>query len=411
MESGQLLSKQKARPLQIVGEDGAILFPRRPDAVMRNITFGGLCLSFRLFVELLVSDRSEFAEEKVVSMEIYRDAAHQPDHMSAEARVFRPVDADQTREIPTRSDAGYNMIDDEEVIVLDSGARILCRDLADGQVVYSPLCETNVDKQAGRDGKWIIDSGIGTASATCIERATGQMVIYCFNCTYLAVVHLGDAKKINWQGREDISFDGDYRLFFLDAPMGTGKTHSVREYLRANPWLSVLSITFRQSLARYLSSELGLACYLDNGFWAPAARAQRSRCVVCLDSICKLQSEAEAYDLIITDECVFVKYHFLAGTITNFLPDVMRMFERLRTMRVGSGGRTLAAYLVSWYIRHLDRQTGRSTMPTVVFTTRALHAGLLLSLLRKVAAERFGEEAAGRINGIWAGVQDDDWIK
>jgi hypothetical protein len=68
MESGQLLSKQKARPLQIVGEDGAILFPRRPDAVMRNITFGGLCLSFRLFVELLVSDRSEFAEEKVVSV-------------------------------------------------------------------------------------------------------------------------------------------------------------------------------------------------------------------------------------------------------------------------------------------------------------------------------------------------------
>jgi hypothetical protein len=90
----------------------------------------------------------------------------------------------RAREIPTRSDAGYNMIDDDEVIVLDSGARILCRDLADGQVVwYSPLCETNVDKQAGRDGKWIIDSGIGTASATCIARETGQMVIYCFNCS------------------------------------------------------------------------------------------------------------------------------------------------------------------------------------------------------------------------------------
>ncbi|KAK9359034.1 hypothetical protein V1504DRAFT_435218 [Lipomyces starkeyi] len=46
-------------------------------------------------------------------------------------------------------------------------------------------------------------------------------------------------------------------------------------------------------------------------------------------------------------------------------------------------------------------------MPTVVFTTRALHAGLLLSFLRKIATERFGEEAASRIKGIWAGVQDD----
>ncbi|KAK9490150.1 hypothetical protein V1508DRAFT_324158, partial [Lipomyces doorenjongii] len=346
------------RPLKIVGEDCAVLFPRRPDGVIRNVSFGGLCSTFRQFVELLVNDRSEFSVERVVSvrphprmpmrsvhraqLEIYRDHANQPDDMSADARVFHP-DEDQAdvppantpvvraREIPTRSDAGYNMIDDDEVIVLDSGARILCRDLIGGQVVYCPLCETNVDKRAGRDGKWVTDNGIGTASAACIERATGQMVIYCFNCTYLTaviqcadqygfvaegdeVVHLGDATKINWQGHEDISFDGDYRLFFLDAPMGTGKTHCVREYLRANPRLTVLSITFRQSLARYLSSELGLACYLDNGFWAPEARARRNRCAVCLDSIMKLRADAEAYDLVVIDECVFVQYHFLAGT-------------------------------------------------------------------------------------------------
>ncbi|KAK9329027.1 hypothetical protein V1520DRAFT_344446 [Lipomyces starkeyi] len=163
---------------------------------------------------------------------------------------------------------------------------------------------------------------------------------------------------------------------------------------------------------------------MDNGFWAPAPRAQRSRCVICLDSICKLRSEeAEANDLVVIDECVFVKYHFLAGTITNFLPDVMRMFERLlqdagRVIRMqhripettmafymrcmdldagspgivrrkinapvvlhpmkvltsrSSGGRSLTAYPVSWYIRHFDRQTGR------------IHHQLL-SFLRKVAA-------------------------
>ncbi|KAK9343365.1 hypothetical protein V1522DRAFT_438235 [Lipomyces starkeyi] len=252
-------------------------------------------------------------------MEIYRDAAHQPDHMSAEARVFRPVDADQTREIPTRSDAGYNMIDDDEVIVLDSGARILCRDLADGQVVRT---------WTSRPGCYLYRKS---------DRPNGDLLFQLYLLSRDSVCG------------SDISFDGDYRLFFLDAPMGTGKTHSVREYLRANPWLSVLSITFRQSLARYLSSELGLACYLDNGFWAPAARAQRSRCVVCLDSICKLQSEAEAYDLIITDECVFVKYHFLAGTITNFLPDAPHDAGRVICMQ-----HRIPETTITFYMRCMD---------------------------------------------------------
>ncbi|KAK9483392.1 hypothetical protein V1527DRAFT_271475 [Lipomyces starkeyi] len=87
----------------------------------------------------------------------------------------------------------------------------------------------------------------------------------------------------------------------------------------------------------------------------------------------------------------------------------------LHSMKVltsrSSGEWTLTPYLASWYIRHFDPQTGRSTMPTVVFTYRAPHAGLLLSFLRKIATKRFGDEAASRIKGIWAGVQDDAWIR
>ncbi|KAK9364392.1 hypothetical protein V1509DRAFT_650654, partial [Lipomyces kononenkoae] len=73
-------------------------------------------------------------------------------------------------------------------------------------------------------------------------------------------------RKINWNGSKNISFDDcDYLLLFLDSPMGTGKTHAVREYLRANPQMSVLSVTFSQALARrYLANELDLACYLDD---------------------------------------------------------------------------------------------------------------------------------------------------
>ncbi|KAK9375162.1 uncharacterized protein V1513DRAFT_52083 [Lipomyces chichibuensis] len=106
------------------------------------------------------------------------------------------------------------------------------------------------------------------------ERPGRSIVIYCFNCSVLSVViqcgdqygfvaegdevvQLGESRKINWHGRQDISFDVDYRLFLLDAPMGTGKTNAVREYLRTNPTLKVISITFRQYLAR---DALGLAC-------------------------------------------------------------------------------------------------------------------------------------------------------
>ncbi|KAK9385231.1 hypothetical protein V1515DRAFT_588496 [Lipomyces mesembrius] len=77
----------------------------------------------------------------------------------------------------------------------------------------------------------------------------------------------------------------------------------------------------------------------------------------------------------------------------------------------GSGGRTLTAYLSSWYLRNFDRESDRLTMPTVVFTTRAHHADVFLSFLRKIARERFGEDAASRIRGFWAGIQDDPWIK
>ncbi|KAK9235705.1 hypothetical protein V1525DRAFT_390235 [Lipomyces kononenkoae] len=122
---------------------------------------------------------------------------------------------------------------------------------------------------------------------------------------------------------------GAISLYFLDAPMGTGKTRAIREHLRANRGLSVLSITFRQSLARYLSKELDLECYLDDGFWAPASRDRRRRCVVCLDSIPKLGRAVDRYELIVIDECVFVEYHSLAGTIKNALPQVLKMFQRL----------------------------------------------------------------------------------
>ncbi|KAK9344179.1 hypothetical protein V1522DRAFT_189513 [Lipomyces starkeyi] len=182
-------------------------------------------------------------------------------------------------------------------------------------------------------------------------------------------------------------------------------------------------------------------------FSAPEARVRRSRRVICLDSVAKLRSEAEEYDLIVIYECQIPlsrRFHYrcLAGCNEDLREDTTgfgscdmyatshtrddhsilyamhghgrgQCLDRWRKINAAvvlhpmkvltsrsSGGRTLSAYLVSWYLRHFDRQTGRSTMPTVVFTTRALQAGLLLSLLRKSATEHFGADAASRIKGI-----------
>ncbi|KAK9334503.1 hypothetical protein V1521DRAFT_442710 [Lipomyces starkeyi] len=59
--------------------------------------------------------------------------------------------------------------------------------------------------------------------------------------------------------------DGDYRLFLLNMAMRTGRNHAVCQFHK-KPILSVLSITFRQSLARYLATALDIAYYLDDDF-------------------------------------------------------------------------------------------------------------------------------------------------
>ncbi|KAK9329110.1 hypothetical protein V1520DRAFT_356295 [Lipomyces starkeyi] len=140
----------------------------------------------------------------------------------------------------------------------------------------------------------------------------------------------------------------DYRLFF----------HAVREYLKENPTLSVLSVTFRQPLARYLSKELDLNFYLDDGFFRPTSKDRMSR-----------PSEGKRTCGASPDEGFDV-------------------------------ARTLTAYLVTWYVKQ--------TMPTVAFTTRSKLATMLLALLRKVAKERFNNLAVCEViepgknpDGFW----------
>ncbi|KAK9313653.1 hypothetical protein V1522DRAFT_423039 [Lipomyces starkeyi] len=78
-------------------------------------------------------------------------------------------------------------------------------------------------------------------------RANDDVLFYCFSCSTLNVVlesgdqygfvpnadeevQLEEIPKLNWDGPEDSSFNDRCRLYVLDAPMGAGKTHVVREH-------------------------------------------------------------------------------------------------------------------------------------------------------------------------------------
>ncbi|KAK9242309.1 hypothetical protein V1506DRAFT_571924 [Lipomyces tetrasporus] len=180
----------KQRPLRILQPDGVVEFPRDRNGVARRSTFVSLCPDRAELAETVVSVRPHelmpMPSVHRAQRELYREADQQPDDMDPAARQFRPTgDVVTTRprraatgviRLPNavKSDCGYNMVDDDETIVLDCRVKMFARDLGDGQVVFCPVCETAIDKSAGRDGKWVVADGIGEASAVTIERETGQ---------------------------------------------------------------------------------------------------------------------------------------------------------------------------------------------------------------------------------------------
>ncbi|KAK9235523.1 hypothetical protein V1525DRAFT_259230 [Lipomyces kononenkoae] len=57
------------------------------------------------------------------------------------------------------SNAGYNMIDDDEKIVLDTGSKIHCPYLQGGQVVYFRCVRRVSIKSEGKTAKWVVSGG------------------------------------------------------------------------------------------------------------------------------------------------------------------------------------------------------------------------------------------------------------
>lgn len=347
--------------------------------------------------------------------------------------------------------------------------KVFARTLQDGQIVFCPRCETSLYKPDNRNSLWVRDKGVGIPSAKVLQLKSGGMAIWCFNCDSMTVILLvGDQygfvpecheiietphKYLNFEGKEDVCFESNFRVLFLDAPMGAGKTEVAGRFINSNPRLRIISITFRISLAEYLAERWQLNCYRSTSFYGTN---QEDRCVVCLDSIFKLKSR-RPYDVVLIDEATFVQYHFLCGTISDQMDLVIQTFKfilstskkvilmqhRIPDSTIGFyldacsvqwgnpsvvrkkldrpvtlhptyfhyNAFFLEAMLVEFYLKNYNSATAKSTSPFIVFTTRADHAAMLTWMVRKVARDNFGDDAENRIKGIWAAVQEKEWNK
>ncbi|KAK9364496.1 hypothetical protein V1509DRAFT_643626 [Lipomyces kononenkoae] len=100
-------------------------------------------------------------------VKLYGSADDQPNHMDEEARMFRPTPGQNEADGRPYDGIGLHpqalndstehgpsdMVDDDELVVLESGVKVFARELGDEQVVFCPVCETGLDKTAGRWGK------------------------------------------------------------------------------------------------------------------------------------------------------------------------------------------------------------------------------------------------------------------
>ncbi|CEP12324.1 hypothetical protein [Parasitella parasitica] len=359
---------------------------------------------------------------------------------------------------------GNHSITDDACLFVDEFNRV--RSMMNLQLderLFCLMCETNTR----------LYKGVGTCSAKSYLTKSGEKAVFCFNCSAIVfVLECGDQygfhplddelirtenTKLNYDGADDINISTCKKVLFLDAPMGTGKTFLAKNYIAIlDASVTVLSITFRVSLAKYLSNEFGMACYLEEGVWLDENTQRRERLVVCLDSILKLK-EDEAYDVIIIDEATFVQYHLVAGTIPaneitivlqklklllqgankivfmqHRIPDTSINFycnliqcdpnDRnivtkqkfdaptvLQPLKKWSKIGDMVSYVIKDYIDNFNLDDQKSNSPFIVFCSRVDFSLALLQMFRKVAEERFGVAATDRIKGVWAQVQNDPW--
>lgn len=368
--------------------------------------------------------------------------------------------------IPFQQDGSHSITDDAACMYVDEFQHVQTMvDLQEQKRLYCLMCETNTQSYIG----------IGTCSAKSFTTKSEEKAIFCFNCgATVFIFECGDQygfhpledelimpthSRINFNnGADDINLDEYKRVVFLDAPMGTGKNHLAKQYINMlDPATTVvLSITFRISLAKYLTSEFGFTSYTEDSVRTDQDSMRRERIVVCLDSIVKLKKDEE-YQVVIIDEATFVQYHLVAGTIPT--TDLNTIIQKLKTilqhddkvifMQHRIPGSTInfycnitnvdpfdrhvvtkrkfnaptvlqpskrwakitdmVSYMIKDYIDSFNTDDQKSISPFIVFCSRVDFSMALLQIFRSVAEARFGVGAVERVKGVWAQVQNDAW--
>ncbi|WP_426115964.1 plasmid replication protein, CyRepA1 family [Massilia sp. PWRC2] len=96
---------------------------------------------------------------------------------------------------------------------------------------------------------------------------------------------------------------------FIKSPKGTGKTRFLAEYLNTLPKSSgILALVHRRSLAKSLSNELGLSCYLDEP-------ELQKKYVISVDSLIRYNPKIDILpDVLVLDESEQMFRHLISET-------------------------------------------------------------------------------------------------
>ncbi|KNC31772.1 hypothetical protein FF38_08274, partial [Lucilia cuprina] len=231
---------------------------------------------------------------------------------------------------------------------------LMPNELKDEQVVYCPWCESvTVNKEP--NGEWLLDECIGHPSArghVFLRNNEPRMMIVCFSCRVQTVIlPTADDDSAGWLDSERTLLDvdgyltpelcglyGRERLFFIDAPMGKGKTTMLGTYLHQRQTERVLIVTFRQALVKFIAEQmtaLGLPAvsYLDDSFrWASFNfnRNQRNLFfVVCVDSLRRLpeRDKLDSFQTVVIDEC-----QFTLNQLTSDMRPVLDQLENIEAL-------------------------------------------------------------------------------
>ena len=118
-----------------------------------------------------------------------------------------------------------------------------------------------------------------------------------------------NGKKLSEEVRNSGIDIADENLVFIKSPKGTGKTTFLRQYLNSIPnSRRALAVVHRRSLAKTLSTELGLYSYLEDSKF-------QNRYVISIDSLVKFDMQNDhPYRILILDEVEQVFQHLFGET-------------------------------------------------------------------------------------------------